>query len=139
MLERRGATSGLSPQPTHCSKCAQPVTLHVMERKLIKLSRPVPWICPYCKAPNTSDLKGRLALVSRGQPDPDPERPPDVMDVPRHIALETRLVCPQCHLPQAQILKFANENARLCYYLCANCSHVWTESKPPAGQRKRTR
>ena len=129
MLERRGATQGLSPQPGACSKCEQLVTLHVLEQKLIDLSRPVPWICPYCKAPNTSEVKGRLALVSRGQPDSDPERPPDVLALQRHISIANRILCPQCQLPPSQVLKFPNENPRLCYYLCASCYHVWTESK----------
>src|SRR5262245_43800191 len=124
MLEHRGATPGLTPQPACCSKCEQLVTLHVLEQKLIDLLRPVHWFCPSFTAHNMSEVKGRLGLVSRGQPDSDPERPPDVLDLQRHISIANRIVCPQCQLPPSQVLKFPNENPRLCYYLCASCYHV---------------
>ena len=125
MLERRGV--GLTLHPSHCTKCAQPVTLHVLEPLMIGGLRRVPWVCPFCEGANTSDIEGRLGYVSRGQPDPDPERSPDSKEIPLHIQAYPR--CPKCRRRLGKIIPWASEQAWVLYYRCKSCGHLWKEPR----------
>ena len=129
MLDRRSTARNFGQQPARCLACFQPVTLHVLEAMLITLPRQVPWVCPYCQCTNVNEVTGRLALVSRGHPDPDPERPPDSMSVPPDVH-PTSVRCPECRVRTGRLLKFASERAWVLYYRCGNCSYVWTTPKP---------
>jgi len=80
MLERRSAYRGFFVQPGRCVQCEKAVTLHVLAPPLPTVARPIVWVCPVCSSLNHAEITGRLAMVSRGHPDPDPDWTPDRSD-----------------------------------------------------------
>jgi hypothetical protein len=131
MLDRQSPLCGLITQPARCADCQSAVTLHVYERRDAPVVvRSVPWICPYCRAANHTDITGRLAVVSRGYPDPDPDRPPDPGTFPAARALDRR--CPACHENSGRRVEAASKDAWVIYLRCRHCGSIWTESKPSA-------
>ena len=57
--------------PAHCSRCAQPVTLHLSDRTIGQTSQDRPvlqrgiWTCPHCERLNDGGFIGSVALASR--------------------------------------------------------------------------
>jgi hypothetical protein len=89
MLERRSPHRGFVAQPSRCVHCARPVTLHVLPTSGLHILSPpsaadvpaaepreIVWRCPVCSKLNNVGINGRLALVTRGHPDPDPDWSP---------------------------------------------------------------
>jgi hypothetical protein len=80
LLERRRAHRALVAQPSRWVYCEKAVTLHILAPQYPAAARPIMWVRPTCSSVTQTDFTGRLALVSRGHPDPDPEWTPDRSD-----------------------------------------------------------
>jgi hypothetical protein len=129
MLDRQRPLKSVITQPVRCTECQAAVTLHVYERWNAPIAvRSVPWMCPYCRSSNHTDVTGRLTVASRGYPDPDPDRPPEPGDPPG-AWLDAR--CPTCHQNAGRRIKAAGTEGWVIYLCCRHCGSTWTESTPP--------